>query len=174
MPVFRDRHKNVEFYMKKLLYFLAAVTLTQTVHTISFNPVSYIKTDVPLTLNYAKSSYLHGLVAGFAFHVLPYLFQNSTLTAGTLASLATKTWYENYSAAAELEMCKAIAQTWNDKATNKVDSWTPFTMPAIKAFGPEQFKMQNESYRAAATVGGFITGYLHADALCRGISYIVS
>lgn len=166
--------------MQKLFYALAAlITVTSATHTISYNPASYIKTEAPLTLEYAKSAGVLGVLAGVAFHAVPHLCTTTGIgysdafSAVAIAALLGKACYENYNAEQEQKNCEAIAHTWNTKATDKAKEVTGVRVPfVIKAVGPDQFKMQNESHRAAATFGGFTTGFLYADALFRSIAWI--
>lgn len=166
--------------MKKLFFFLIPLlTIASTTHTISYNPASYVKTEAPLTLEYAKNSCLQGVFAGVALHAAPYICkawgieQTGVFSALVVAGYLAQVCYENYSADHEQKNCEEIAHTWNTKATDKAKELTGVRLlPTIKIFGPEQFKMQHESHRAAATLGGFTTGFLHADALCRGISWM--
>jgi hypothetical protein len=172
--------------MKKLFYtltiLLAVAPATHTLDYSYLNPVRYIKTDAPLTLEYAKNSALNGVAAGVALHAVPHLCQASgighagILPAMVVAALLAQTCYENYSSTQEQVLCEKIAHTCNSKPTDKAQEFTglPPILPVIKFVKPEQFKMQDESHRAAATFGGFSTGFLHADAVCRGIAWACS
>lgn len=165
--------------VKKIFYIaLMLLSLTSTIVPLQLNPARYVKSDLPLVVDYAKDSCIHGLVAGVAFHLAPYLYEGprvgncNVVCAGIIAAFLAKTCYENYNAEQEKTNCEAIAQRYNALTAHKITSHTglriPFALPVVEA---NQFKIQDESHRWGATLGGFTTGFLHADALCRCIAW---
>lgn len=135
-------------------------------HRVSLmQAVQNFKTQKPLLIHCLKEGLAKGFAAGFGFdfidnfEIIDRTSEEYAVAAGCFYSAATGHYFNKNHELADLEECIKLAEEGNELLAQQPD-WDGLTR-----FQPEQFTIENEAYRAASFLTGFLAGAMIGSKL---------